>query len=148
MRQIIKKWSCFEVLSPDLTWKEPGLEGPSGLLPPPALACSPMLIFAYPTLATTCSARVSPSPLRDLPSPWGSRGRTVCSNGHFPRRGKLGMRTLASVDLWAGRAGPLPLLQRWGGLHSLLRSGPICSDWPFIRGGIYAVSLCRDLGFA
>lgn len=49
MRQIIKKWSCFEVLSPDLTWKGPGLEGPFGLLPPPALACSPMLIFAYPT---------------------------------------------------------------------------------------------------
>lgn len=114
MRQIIKKWSCFEAISPDLTREEPGLEGP-----PPALACSLMLIFAYPTLATTCFAGVSPTPLRDLPSPWGSRGRTVW-------RGKLGMRTLASVDLWAGRAGPLPLLQRWGGLHSLLRSGPIC----------------------
>lgn len=27
MRQIIKKWSCFEAISPDLTQEEPGLEG-------------------------------------------------------------------------------------------------------------------------
>lgn len=27
MRQIIKKWSCFEAISPDLTREEPGLEG-------------------------------------------------------------------------------------------------------------------------